>query len=74
MSQIGAYTDKVDRWRNISQIQRWTASGLMDIEPRQHRVKGYRFLGILRFKLSEIVASRMAGKTLELTQKLVAVC
>lgn len=73
MSQIGAYTDKVDRWRNSSQIQRWTASGLMDIEPRQHRVKGYRFLSILRFKLSEIVASRMDGKTSELTQKLAAV-
>ena len=34
MSQLGSYTDKVDRWHNSHQILRWTGLGLMDIEPR----------------------------------------
>ncbi len=59
MSQIGAYTDKVDRWHNSSQIQRWTAASAMDIEPRLRKIKGFRYLPVLRFKLQEIVAKRM---------------
>ena len=34
MSQMGQYTDKVDRWHNSDQILRWTAASLMDLEPR----------------------------------------
>jgi transposase-like protein len=62
MSQVGAYTDKVDRWHNSSQIQRWTAASAMDIEPRLRKIKGFRYLPVLRFKLQEIVAKRM-GQT-----------
>jgi putative transposase len=58
MSQLGAYTDKVDRWHNSDQLLRWTATGLLDLEPRMHRIKGYQFLKVLRYKLSEIVAAR----------------
>jgi transposase-like protein len=72
MSQMGAYTDKVDRWHNSSQIQRWTAAGLTDIEPRLHRVKGHGMLKVLRFKLSDIVATRIGKKATVETQILTA--
>ncbi len=59
MSQMGQYTDKVDRWRNSNQILRWTATSLMDVEPRLHKIRGYRYLSVLRFKLREIVRQRL---------------
>jgi len=59
MSQMGQYTDKVDRWRNSDQILRWTATSLMDVEPRLHKVRGYRYLSVLRLKLREIVRQRL---------------
>ncbi|HEX9920335.1 MAG TPA: IS256 family transposase, partial [Candidatus Methylomirabilis sp.] len=51
MSQVGQRTDQVDRWRNSDQKQRWVASALLDIEPRLHRIKGYRHLPTLRAAL-----------------------
>jgi transposase-like protein len=51
MSQVGQRTDKVDRWRNSDQKQRWVASALLDIEPKLHRIKGYRHLPTLRAAL-----------------------
>jgi len=51
MSQVGQRTDKVDRWRNSDQKQRWVASALLDIEPKLHRIKGYRHLPALRAAL-----------------------
>jgi transposase-like protein len=71
MSQIAAYTDKVDRWRNSSQIQRWTATSALDIEPRLHRIRGHRFLKVLRFKLSEVVNKRIGKGTPQETHELV---
>lgn len=59
MSLLGSYTDKVDRWQNSYQILRWTGMGLMDIEPRLHRIYGYGYLNILRYKLQEMVNQRM---------------
>lgn len=47
-SQIGQYTDKVDRWRNGRQIQEWTASALVRIETRLNKVNGWRALSRLR--------------------------
>ena len=58
MSQMGYYTDKVDRWHNSDQILRWTAAALMDFEPRMHRIKGFRYLPVLRFKLKEFIRER----------------
>lgn len=58
MSQMGGYTDKVDRWHHSDQILRWTAAALMDYEPRMHKIKGFRYLSLLRFKLKEIVRKR----------------
>ncbi len=62
MSQMGQYTDKVDRWRNSNQILRWTAASLMDVEPRLHKIRGYRYLSVLRFKLREIIRQRLEEK------------
>ena len=59
MSQMGQYTDKVDRWRNSEQILRWTATSLIDIEPRLNKIMGYRYLSVLRSKLREVVKSRI---------------
>ncbi len=59
MSQLGGYTDKVDRWHNSNQILRWTGMALMDIEPRLHRIYGFGYLKVLRFKLQEIVTQRL---------------
>lgn len=58
MSQMGQYTDKVDRWHNSNQILRWTAESVMDLEPRLNRIRGYRYLKVLRFKLREMVLKR----------------
>ena len=35
MSLIAQRTDRVDHWRNSDQKQRWVATALLDIEPRQ---------------------------------------
>lgn len=58
MSQMGQYTDKVDRWHNSNQILRWTAESVMDLEPRLNRIRGFRYLKVLRFKLREMVLKR----------------
>lgn len=59
MSQLGSYTDKVDRWHNSNQILRWTGTALMDIEPRLQRIHGHGYLKVLRYKLQEMVGLRL---------------
>ena len=59
MSQLGSYTDKVDRWHNSNQILRWTGMGLMDIEPRLQRIHGHGYLKVLRYRLQEMVEQRL---------------
>ena len=66
MSQMGQYTDKVDRWHNSNQILRWTAESVMDLEPRLNRIRGYRYLKVLRFKLREMVLKRQDVSAKEL--------
>jgi transposase-like protein len=73
MSQIGAYTDKVDRWQNSSQIQRWTATSALDIEPRLQKINGFRYLPVLRFKLQEIITKRIGKTTVSEAQEALAV-
>ena len=53
MSLVGQYTDKVDYWKNSSQKHRWIASALLEIEPRLRRIKGYRYLPLLRVALQQ---------------------
>lgn len=55
MSQLGQYTDKVDRWHNSNQVLRWTAAGLLDIEPRLNKIQGARYFSVLRFKLKKMI-------------------
>lgn len=65
MSQLGQYTDKVDRWRGGSHIQRWAAAGLLEIEPRLNKIYGYRYLNLLKMKLREEIKTRREKQPLE---------
>ncbi len=62
MSQLGQYTDKVDRWRNSNQLLRWNASALLEIEPNLKKIRGYRYLNVLRFKMREDIKKRQEKK------------
>jgi len=62
MSQLGQYTDKVDRWHNSNQILRWTAAGLLEIEPRLHKIRGYRYLNLLKMKMRDEIKRRQEKK------------
>jgi len=65
MSQLGQYTDKVDRWRGGSHLQRWAASGLLALEPRLRKIRGFRCLNLLKIKLREEVMMRQKKQPLE---------
>ena len=69
MSQLGQYTDKVDRWHNSHQILRWTAAGLLEIEPRLNRIRGFRYLRLLRLKMKEEIKKRQEKKYGDVKQK-----
>jgi len=58
MSQLSQYTNKVDRWHNSYQLLRWTAASLLQIEPYLQKVKGFRYLKVLRFKMQEEIKKR----------------
>lgn len=58
MSCLSQYTNKVDRWHNSYQLLRWTAASLLQIEPYLQRVKGFRYLKVLRFKMQEEIKNR----------------
>jgi hypothetical protein len=59
MSQVGQFTDKVDRWRNGRHIQEWVASGLIQIEPKLHKVNGWRHLKLLRERIQKEMRDRI---------------
>lgn len=65
MSQLGQYTDKVDRWRGGDHIQRWAAAGLLELEPRLRKVWGFRSLKLLKEKLRQEVGKREKKQPLE---------
>lgn len=50
-SLVAQRTDRVDRWRNSEQKQRWLATALLEIEPRLRRVAGCKHLVRLRAAL-----------------------
>lgn len=64
MPQLGQYTDKVDRWRGGRHIQRWAAAGLLEIEPRLQKIRGFRYLKLLREKLQKEVLRRQEKEPL----------
>lgn len=53
MAQVEQYTQRVDRWRGNTHIQRWVASGLLEVEPRLKRVYGWRHFDSLRYKIKQ---------------------
>lgn len=62
MSQIEQYTQKVDRWRNSEQILRWNAASLLEIEPRLRKIRGFRCLKVLRYKMKQEIEKRLSQK------------
>jgi putative transposase len=63
LSQVGQYTDKVDRWRNGRHIQNWVASSLMHIEPKLNKVNGWRHLKLLRERMQNEIHNQMQEET-----------
>lgn len=55
---LGQRTDKVDRWRNSDQKQRWVASALLDIEKGLNRITGHRHLPRLREALRNMIRTK----------------
>jgi putative transposase len=55
---LGVYTDRVDRWQNSDQRQRWVATALLEIEPRLNCVMGHEHLKELREAMKRFVAAR----------------
>ena len=62
MSQLGQYTDKIDRWHNSYQVLRWSAAGLIEIEPNLNKIKGFRYLKLLRLKMKQEIKRRKEKK------------
>lgn len=60
---LGQRTDKVDRWRNSDQKQRWVASALLDIEKGLNRITGHRHLSRLREALRNMITIKEEQKT-----------
>lgn len=60
MSQIEQYTQKVDRWHNSEQILRWNAASLLEIEPCLRKIRGFRCLKVLRYKMQQEIKERLS--------------
>ena len=59
---LGQRTDKVDRWRNSDQKQRWVASALLDVEKGLRKIKGHRDLPLLRETLKKSTSEKELQK------------
>jgi transposase-like protein len=55
---LGILTDRVDRWQNSNQRQRWIGTALLNIEPRLNVVKGFKHLK----ELSEVMENDSNNK------------
>jgi putative transposase len=60
---LGVYTDRVDRWQNSDQRQRWVATALLEIEPRLNCVMGHEHLKELREAMKRFVTARRKQET-----------
>ena len=58
LAQVEQYTQRVDRWRGGTHIQRWVASGLLEVEPRLKKVYGWRHFHFLRDKIKKELERR----------------
>ncbi len=59
---LGQRTDKIDRWRNSDQKQRWVASALLDIEKGLNRITGHRHLSRLKEVLKTMTVEKESQK------------
>lgn len=59
--QLGIYTDRVSRWQNSNQRQRWIAAALLEIEPSLNKVNGYKYLKELRDVMKRGLADEKSG-------------
>lgn len=51
--QLERLTHRVSYWKNSDQRQRWTATALLEVEPRLRKVKGFRHLKALRKAMNQ---------------------
>ncbi len=61
-SQLEQYTRRVTYWKNSNQRQRWVATALLEIEPSLRRVKGYRFLPLLKSNMEKYAQEKHQTK------------
>jgi len=61
-SQLERYTSRVSYWRNSNQRQRWVATALLEIEPSLRKIKGYRFLPLLRSNMEKFIQDQNQSK------------
>lgn len=61
-SQLGRYTNRVSYWRNSNQRQRWVATALLEIEPSLRKIKGYRFLPLLKNNMEKLIQDQNQSK------------
>jgi transposase-like protein len=58
---LATKTDRVDRWQNSNQRQRWVATAMLEIEPGLRKVKGHQHLKALRTAM----AAQAKGKQIK---------
>lgn len=61
-AQLGQRTDKVDRWRNSDQKQRWVATALLDIEKSLRKIKGCHHLPRLKDAFKRFMEQKVTEK------------
>lgn len=60
--ELGRLTDRVDRWQNSNQRQRWIGTSLLNIEPRLRKIKGHYHLAGLRKSMKKMIENKMNDK------------
>ena len=61
-SQLEQYTKRVSYWKNSNQRQRWVATALLEIEPSLRKIKGFKFLPILKNNMNNFDQDRNQSK------------
>ena len=60
--QLGQYTHRVSYWKNSNQRQRWVATALLEIEPGLRKIKGYKYLPLLRQAIKRVGEKQILAK------------
>lgn len=61
-SQLEQYTKRVSYWKNSNQRQRWVATALLAIEPSLRKIKGFKFLPMLKNNMNNFDQDRNQSK------------